>query len=231
MFLDQLEVKVSAPADAGTRRRAPGAEPGTEMAALYDRHRGDVLRFCLKKLGNYDDAADITQEAFCRLLKKPDRETVQRPRAFLIETAMNLIRDKRRMDQRQKKKSHVALELVSDADLVCPAPSAESGLQSRQIVGMALEALAELSPKCQAVFVMKLYYGLSYREIAAELDISSIVGVKKYMMRALGHLRNSLDIDEIRTKCESLSGLPANGNSVNGHSINGLARQVLRAAE
>lgn len=236
MFLDQFEVEISAPAEAEARRRAPAPEPGGEIALLYLQHRGDLLRFCLRKLGNYEDASDVVQEAFCFLLKKPDPTSVQNPRAFLIETAKNLIRDKRRAEMRQKKKSHVALELVSDTDLVCPEPSAESRIQSRQAVGLALEALAELPEKCQAVFVMKLYYGFSYREIAAELDISSVVGVKKYMMRALGHLRESLDIDEIRIKSESANGVSinpsaVNGHSVIGHSVIGIVRKFPVAAE
>lgn len=202
-----------------------------DMAELYDKYRDDVLRYCLKKLGNYEDAVDIVQEVFCRMLAKGDRETIREPRLFLIRTASNLIHDKFRTARRHKEKAHVNLELVSNADLVCPAPSAESRVQSRQAVGVALEALSGLPRKCQAVFVMKLYYGFSYAEIAEELDIASVVGVKKYMMRALGHLRDSLDINEIDTRYEATTDDSAGDASASGSSANGVTRRVFQAAE
>lgn len=251
MYQDRVDVKMSVPVEAKTRRdtpdpdldpaHAPDLDRDPEVATLYALYRDDVLRFCLAKLGNYDDAADIVQEAFCRLLRKPFRETVEKPRAFLIMTAMNLIRDKYRADQRQNRRGHVTLELVSDMDLMCPEPSAESHLLSREAVEATLDALTDLSPKCQAVFVMKLCYGYSYREIAEEMDISSVVGVKKHMMRALGHLRNSAAIEEIRTGYETAndlsdsdlpgSSLRGSGLSMSGYETNGVVRQVPQAAD
>lgn len=50
--------------------RAAVAGDGQAFAELYDRHEQRVYRFCVRLLGNPDDAADATQETFMRLLKR-----------------------------------------------------------------------------------------------------------------------------------------------------------------
>ena len=185
-----------------------------DVATVYSRHRADVLRFCLAKLDNSADAHDVVQEAFFRLLRRSGKQEIRRPRQFLLETAMNLIRDKWRAERSKDVRAHVSLEIVPEDELVSPLPSAESRVESNQDVAAALKALSELPRKCQAVFVMKCFWGKSYREIADELGIASVVGVKKYMMRALAHLRAHADMQALRMNGHA--GGSMNGNA-NGH--------------
>ena len=53
------------------------------------------------------------------------------------------------------------------------------------------EVLGQLSPKCQAAVVLQYWQGLSYQEIAEQLEISTHM-VKKYLSQALTHCRRRM---------------------------------------
>jgi RNA polymerase sigma factor (sigma-70 family) len=61
-------------------------------------------------------------------------------------------------------------------------------LEAQQCLEELQRALEELSPKARATFMLHRRDGLSFDEIAARLETSRPM-VKKYLMKALLHLR------------------------------------------
>jgi RNA polymerase sigma-70 factor (ECF subfamily) len=75
-------------------------EAGVDVAALYERYGPMVLRRCQRLLGNEDEALDVAQDVFARLLKHRERLTARYPSSLLYRMATNLclnrLRDRRR---------------------------------------------------------------------------------------------------------------------------------------
>jgi RNA polymerase sigma-70 factor (ECF subfamily) len=75
-------------------------EAGVDVAALYQRYGPMVLRRCRRLLGNEEEARDVAQEVFARLLRHRERLSGRYPSSLLYRIATNLsinrLRDLRR---------------------------------------------------------------------------------------------------------------------------------------
>ena len=144
--------------------------------------RADVYRAALRKLGNAHDAEDVTQAAFADAYRAVLRGArPQSPRAWLLAISENVRRRRFRTAQRRPRE-----ELVDDADF--PLAAELPYEQSRALT----EALATLPPEQRRVFVLREIVGLSYDEIAEELD-STVGSVQMLLFRARRSLRDVLD--------------------------------------
>jgi RNA polymerase sigma-70 factor (ECF subfamily) len=159
-----------------------------ELNGIAVRYYDRLVRFLKRRSSSTEDAADLAQDAFARL-SAVDLAQVREPGSFLFTTALNLLRDRARSAQAR----HAALTIpAEDAQLICPAPHAESVLDGEQRLRSLEAALRELSPKCRAVFVLFHFDDLSQREIADRLRIS-VSMVEKYVKHAMSHCRQRLD--------------------------------------
>jgi RNA polymerase sigma-70 factor (ECF subfamily) len=84
--------------------------PGATTAALtrdeaarvlFDLHYAPLAGWCATLVGDRDAAHDIASEAFTRLLSR--WLTVRDPKGYLYVTATNLVRDRWRREQRDRK--------------------------------------------------------------------------------------------------------------------------------
>ena len=69
--------------------------------ALWNAHYAPLAGWCASLVGDRDAAHDIAAEAFARLLSK--WFTVRDPKGYLYVTASNLMRDRWRREQRDRK--------------------------------------------------------------------------------------------------------------------------------
>jgi RNA polymerase sigma-70 factor (ECF subfamily) len=83
--------------------RARGAAVTRDEAAgvLWNQHYAPLAGWCASLVGDRDAAHDIASEAFARLLSK--WFTVHDPKGYLYVTASNLVRDRWRREQRDRK--------------------------------------------------------------------------------------------------------------------------------
>jgi RNA polymerase sigma-70 factor (ECF subfamily) len=141
-----------------------------------------VYRAALRELGNVDDAEDVTQAAFADAYRAVLRGTrPQSPRAWLLAISENVRRRRFRTAQRRPRE-----ELVDDADFPL---AAELPYEQTQALAEALEALP---PEQRRVFVLREIVGLSYDEIAEEVD-STVASIQMLLFRARRSLRAELE--------------------------------------
>lgn len=149
---------------------------------LYSHHHGWLYRLLQRKLGNAGDAADLAHDAFLRLLSRPcDFDSADGARAYLSTIARGLCIDLWR---------HRAIE---QAWLEALAASSESVTPSVEHSAIVLETLFEidamvrsLPEKVRESFLMSRIHGMAYKEIAAEIGVSTRM-VKRYMAQAMLH--------------------------------------------
>lgn len=147
-------------------------------------HYARLLRVVRSRGVNPDDAVDIVQDAYARLIVATERTEVRNPAAFLHVTAINLVRDRARAWGSNRMSAN---ETVSD-EIACPAPSAERTIIGRQNLAALERALEELPPKRRAVLVLYRFDNMSHAAIAEQLGLS-ISMVEKHVRLALDHCR------------------------------------------
>ena len=132
-----------------------------------------------RTLGCPHSAQDIASETFLRVLILPDPTAIREPRALLTTIARRLMYEGwRRQDLERAYLESLALA----PEPVHPSPEARA---------LVIEALAEidavlhkLPAKARKALLLCKLDGLSYRDIAAELQVS-VSSVEKYIAAGL----------------------------------------------
>jgi RNA polymerase sigma factor (sigma-70 family) len=162
---------------------APAVE-GTRL--LYERYYDRVFGYCLYQLGSREEAEDATQTTFLWAFRGLRRGVVPRAEdAWLFTIAKNACRSRHRARGRKRQR-----EVLSDPQLladVSPAPSR----QQDELIGLE-DALARMPEVQRRAILLREWRGLSYREIAVELDISG-AAVETLIFRARRSLAELLD--------------------------------------
>jgi len=154
------------------------ALPHPHFSALYSQHHSWLQRWLRVKLGNANDADDLTQDTFTRILGRADLGALHEPRAFLTTVAKGVLVN---WYQRQ------ALERAYlEALAALPEPTAISPEQRMLILETLHEIdamLDALPPKVRQAFLMAQLDGMGYADIAVHLGLS-LITIKRYMKQA-----------------------------------------------
>lgn len=149
---------------------------------LYVDHQGWLNGWLRRQLGCSQNAADLAQDTFVRLLSKDqDMAAIREPRAYLHTIAKGLLINHWR--RRQVEQAYLdALTLQPEA--IAPSPESQALIVETLLQIDAM--LARLPAKVSAAFLMSQLHGMTYAAIAAELGVSERM-VKKYMAQAMLH--------------------------------------------
>ncbi len=150
-----------------------------EVQTLYSDHHGWLYGWLRKRLGNAFDAADLAHDTYVRVLASGRAPQPEESRRYLTQIAKGLAIDLYRRRQ---------IEAAYLDTLALLAPSEAPSEETRAMVVEALielDALLQRLPtkSRQALLLCKLD-GLSYREIAQQLNVS-VSSVEKYIATAL----------------------------------------------
>ena len=191
-------------ADAALQTRP---SPEAEAAQLmFERHGERVLAYCRRRLGSPEEAEDALQTTFlyaCRGLQRgvvPVTEI-----AWLLKIAHNVCLSHWDSDRRRRR-----LELVRDPERLEASIPAAAG--SRDDLHALEAALAGLTDLQRRAIVLREWRGLSYLEIAAELELSQ-AAVETLIFRARRALASSLEEQEVgrSTRTRLVRGLDFGG--------------------
>lgn len=146
------------------------------------------IRDALRRRGNSSpDAEDIVQEAWVRLARYELGQAVDKPEAFLMQTALNLSIDEHR--GRVTRGDQVELDEVV---LVDDAPPVEAVVLGRERMERLTYCLGRLPAKNRNILLAYRVDGLTYREIADRYDLS-ISTVEKHIAKATSQLINWME--------------------------------------
>jgi len=165
--------------DRGRRAQARGA---ALAAALAEPLAG----FFRRRLGpgQESDVEDLVQEVFLRAADQLTLPEEEHARAYVFRVAASVWIDRHRRRQARRADSHVPFDPdrhdTPGADLACQ-------LDARETLRAATQALATLPERTRAIFLLRRIEGLSVREVAARLGLSTSA-IEKHMVRALEHL-------------------------------------------
>ena len=153
------------------------AEAGDGLNGLYRRYAAWLDRR-LRASVSPEDAADVVQETYIRIAPYADGG-IRHPRAFLLQIALNLVRDGGRRDARRRQ------------TLPHQTSQAEEATQYDQV--LLTQIVRSMPTLYRDVFVLSRFDGMTYAEIAQLLDIG-VKTVEWRMSRALEHCAARLDL-------------------------------------
>jgi RNA polymerase sigma-70 factor (ECF subfamily) len=157
------------------------------FAPLYDRYAEPVYRYCHRRLGEPEAAADVTALVFTRAIAALDRYREGSFRSWLFTIAHNAITDAfRARASRPEAPLDAAAELPDPARAAAPEEAALAAEARRSLLG----ALARLPDDQRRIVELRLA-GLTGPEIAAVLG-RSVGAVKIAQHRAYSRLRTIL---------------------------------------
>lgn len=159
-----------------------------EFTALYLSCRNDLIAYLSQMLHCKDTAEDIAQESFIILSHSASQAVIDHPRGFLFRTAGNLAVDYIRHNK-------VVTRYNENESLITEEPphqaSPEQELLQAEWLALLKKTISDLPPQTRNVFILHKIRGLSYREVAAMLDISESA-VEKHISKGLKRCRTQL---------------------------------------
>ena len=179
----------------GQKTRADPQTPhiSTELGERLDaRFRAPLMSFFLRRTGSRQDAEDLTQEVFLRILRRDEDLPADYAEVFIFKIAANLLRDRARQASAHRKTDHLSLDPLDPTaapagDGLIEDLGPERVLLSQEALAAALQALDRLGERTRDIFVLYRLEKMKQREIAALYGIS-VSSVEKYVARATEHL-------------------------------------------
>lgn len=160
-----------------------------EVQQIYEVEAPKLQRYFQRRLRSRDDAGDLVQEAFVRLIGCMARTSLPRPAAYLQRIARNLLLDRYKRLESRLLAFHVP---IGEDFEVAVAPDQAARIEVEDVMRIYRRALEELPHRTREIFLAHRVDELTYREIAEKMGIS-IPTVQYHVARALAHIDAALD--------------------------------------
>jgi RNA polymerase sigma factor (sigma-70 family) len=153
--------------------------------------RGPLIAYFMKRVNSRNEAEDLTQEVFIRLLNHPDKNNGQTIEGYVFTIAANLLRDRAKSAATAHRTRIQSLDVLDEKDAfsanLVEDRNPERVLVGKQTIQDVLDALSELGERTRDVFILARLENVQHREIATMYGIS-VSAVEKMMMKAMAHL-------------------------------------------
>lgn len=165
---------------------------------LVERHSHSLFRLGFRMTGNEQDAEEVVQEAFLRAYRSLDRfESRANFSTWLYRIGVNSALDLMRTRQRHTQGRADVDPSAEGPHSLQSLPDERQASPERAAYGVELQkkleqALARLTPRERAAFVLRHFEGQSTVEIARALGLRSSAA-KNTVFRAVQKLREALE--------------------------------------
>lgn len=151
-------------------KRPPAGDSSLESA--FTALRADLLRYLTRILGNREDAEEVAQETYVKLMRAPlfEQLTGDAARRYLFKTGLNLARDRFRQ---QRMRAHEAHLPHADDELASADDSPDEIVDWNAGMEVVRGVLLDLPPRHRQVFLLHVMHNMSYRNIAKRLAVST----------------------------------------------------------
>lgn len=157
----------------------------SEFIDLFNQLYQPIRNFVYYKTGDMDTADDIAQDTFSRIWEKRNTIRLDSIKQLAYTIAFNLCKNK---FEHQK----VVLDFASNFIPDDKDNSPEFEMEMNEFNEKLKLAINNLNERNRVVFLMNRIDGLTYREIAADLELS-VKAVEKRMKNALDELKKSIE--------------------------------------
>lgn len=153
---------------------------------LYQRFRGPLVSFFSRRTGNRDEAEDLAQEVFVRLLRMESIRHLDQIDAFVFRIASNLLATR----GTKIASGRIPMALPNDDELsekllteLSERIQPERVLIGKQTLAEVVGCLDDLGERTRDIFILFRLEGMKQRDIAKLYGISTST-VEKVIMKA-----------------------------------------------
>ena len=164
----------------------------SSVLSAFTENEAALRRFVRRHLGATGDLEDALQEAFLLAFKAEQNQNIINPKAFLFTVAKNIALGEHRREKASPIDRDQSFDQRSEALLGRDgAPDVPANLEGRRKLFILVQALLALPPRCREAFLLRRVDGLSFREIAAAMNIS-VSAAEKHVATGLLRCRRAL---------------------------------------
>ena len=185
--VEPARATLTARATAESSRPPSTAVSASALSGVDQRQRRALLRFLTRRTGSPEEAEDILQDAYARILAVVHPGQIDTLDRYLWRAAMNVMTDHGRSRQRR---AHLSETLIVQAESL--APSAEVVADAQERLALTGAAVTALPPRCAEAFQLRILQGLPFEEVGHAMHISARMA-KIYVARTLRSLKDRLD--------------------------------------
>jgi RNA polymerase sigma factor (sigma-70 family) len=156
------------------------------VASAYHRYGDRLRRYLSRRLHNEQDARELAQEVWTRLLRVPDATEVLDPLGYIQRTAANVVAEFRMRTRREPVAfSAAAVEHFTEhPPHISPDDFADQLNRQAQLE----RTLADLPAAYRHILILRITKDLSYKEIGVQLGFTAKT-VEQYFFRAMALVR------------------------------------------
>jgi RNA polymerase sigma-70 factor, ECF subfamily len=166
-------------------QRTGGRPLPEDFETIFNESHALVYRVAHRVTGNKEDAEDVLQTLFLRLLRREVLPDIERnPKAYMHRAAINIALDIVKQRARTVASSNIEEQAFD-------RPEQPNRLPAFRIQDWLRDALAELNPRAAEIFVLKHVEGYDNAEIAKMLGASRGT-VAVLLFRARARLKKSI---------------------------------------
>jgi RNA polymerase sigma factor (sigma-70 family) len=163
----------------------PGESRAAVVSRLFREHNEALIGFLLPRVNSEQEARDVAQEAYVRMLELDSTGAVSFLRAYLFKTAANLAIDRARQ---RAARARIYEQWIEPFQELQQPLSPERSAGARQEIELLRGFMAELPPRCREAFYLHRFRDLTIEEVAERLGVTKRM-VSKYLFRAFEHCR------------------------------------------
>lgn len=162
-------------------------ERAAALAEVARDHHAALVRLLARRTRSAEEAKDILQEAYARVLALDRPDTVSSLVGYLWRTAANLA-----IDRRRKRLTGSRFDDFARGPASRSAPSTELVIELRERLAIVERAVEELPSRCRQAFLLRVVEGRRIAQVGEEMGITERMA-KFHVARAMKHLQHSLD--------------------------------------
>lgn len=132
---------------------------------IHDKDR--VLYYVYRRIGNYEDAQDICQDVFLRMMEYGKMLRKDTVRSFMFTIVRNLVTDYLR-----KRMARQEVDIYAMEGLGVYSEDADSKVIAKEISRLEIMKVNELPDQRRVIYMKSRFGYMSSEEIAAEMSLS-----------------------------------------------------------
>lgn len=163
------------------------APEDTDLARLFQEHNASLVQLLRTRLRSDQEAWDVAQEAYVRMLQLDRLGTISYLRSYLFRTAFNIATDRLRSSS-VRTTCHLDPMLDPRVDELSP----DRVTLAKEALAAVSDAMKMLPPKARQAFVLYRFEELEVVEIARRIGVSDRM-VRYYIQQALAACNAALE--------------------------------------
>ena len=149
----------------------------------FRKYGAELHRYLVRRLRRPQDADDLAQEVFLRLLRLKDTDFVQKPQSYLYGIASHVVHEFRMRAEQEHERLTFDSEMIEALAEHRTQPSLSDPVERLNLQKQLDRALERLPDMHRTVLLLLKRDGMSYEE-AAQATHLSVHTVEKYLFQA-----------------------------------------------